>query len=457
MWQLSHFRKFVTLAAVVISVCAVTSLGEEPFDHVTPFVDPLEFDPDFQMFKPFDSDDYGGPPQPRVGWFLNYDRMYIAMSRPQTGGTFGSAGQILGKFRDESLIVVEMTTDPLPEPVETNIDQIADTYDFTYGNRLDIGFMTDENHGWLFSKIKVNNPNFILVNDNSTMGISSDSDPGISSDSDQEEDPVTSSTISVYGDLLGAQLPETNISINSATFNSLELMKLFRMDRLHNNIVIEPMFGIRYIEFRDIFFATAVHFGEAPGGGGGGAETGLGVDDDTEEEDDLVSVLELDAFNGSAKNQMMTGQFGFRTYGARGRWHLGAGVRVFSGLNYQVFERNHRQEFQTGGADDGGDAGGGADADADADGGGGVTVITADPLPFTDAPVTVSRRAFELTELVIGTELRANASYAIWRDVAINFGFEMILVGRGVARGFDLENDEQLVLVGGTVGFVINR
>ena len=425
MWQLSHFRKFVALAALVFSVCSGTSFGGEPFQHTTPFVDPLEFEPDFQMFKPFDPDYYGGTPKPRIGWFMNYDRMYIAMSRPETGGTFGLAGQLLGQAINDTGLPTH-----LPEPVENNIDQIADTHDFTYGNRLDIGFMTDENHGWLFSKIKVNNPNVALVNNNFTNG------------NPQDPAPVAVGelpTISLYGDLFGAWLGESSTSINSGTFNSLELMKLFRMDRLHNNIVVEPMFGMRYIEFRDIFFADGVHFSE------------VATTDDTGEPGDVIPMLELDRFGGSAKNQMMTGQFGFRTYGARGRWHLGADVRVFSGVNYQVFERSHRQEFQIGDTDG---AGGG---DGGGDGAGGVIINSPDLTPYADRPVTIRHDQFELTELVIGTEMRANASYAVWRDVAINFGFEMILVGRGVARGFDFENDEQLVLVGGTVGFVINR
>ena len=89
--------------------------------------------------------------------------------------------------------------------------------------------------------------------------------------------------------------------------------------------------------------------------------------------------------------------------------------------------------------------------------GGEVTIIAHDEeLPF-DRHITTRRAELEETELMFGSELRFDASYFLWRDVAINFGFETVIIGRGVARGFDVDNDESLVMFGGTLGVVVNR
>ena len=419
MWQKSHFVKFITLVTMSIAVCTGSSFADDPYTHTTPFIDPFEFDPDFQLFKPFDPDTYGGPPKPRVGWFFNYDRMYIAMSRPSSGGTNGLAGNFIGANQ-----LPDAVNAPLPEPIDGNVSQVADTHDFTYGNRIDVGFMTEEDHGWLLSFVKVNNPNVALVNTNFTNG-NPDSPRG-------PTDPLTLPNITVYGDLLGDWLGPHTVSINAGTFNSVELMKIFRTERLHNDVVVEPMVGMRYIEFRDDFFANTVNFGQA-------------ADPNDPNMMATVSVGEFDAFSGSAKNDMIMGQVGFRASGMHGPWQLGAQLRAFGGLNYQIFQRTHRQEIQTAAAAEGGD------------GDGGVAIITIDEeFPFR-RPLTVTRDEFEETQLVFGTEMRADASYFIWRDVAINVGFELILAGRGVARGFDINNDESLMLVGGTLGIVVNR
>lgn len=480
MRQLSHLWKIVALATLVPAVLTSFSAANEPYQPSTPFIDPYEFDTDFQIFKPFDPDDYGGAPKPRIGWFLNFDRMYIAMSRPETGGTNGMAGQIIGNYRNimtdnespwlpgQVASEVALTPlNPLPEPVDSNLGPLADTHDFTYGNRLDFGFMTDENHGWLLSYIKVNNPHLALVNPNFTHGSGSQSggdDEGDDQGGDDEggEDLPSLPSQTGYGDVLGDYLQETKISINSGTFNSIELTKIFRLEQLNNGVVVEPMFGMRYIEFRDIFFADGVHFGQVwsisdgEDDGGGTTDDATGDDaGDTGTDLELIDMLELDTFNGFAKNQMMMGQLGFRAYQQRGRWNLGAEIRAFSGLNYQIFERTHRQEIQFELED--AEGGGGGDEEGEGGEGGEITVISGNPVPYAYVPVTLSREERDMTELVIGSEMRLNASYSVWRDVSINAGFELILVGRGVARGFDLNNDEKLMLVGGTLGIVVNR
>src|SRR5262245_35975242 len=43
-------------------------------DLFQPFVDPLSFDSDFQLFAPTDLSNYGGPPPVNTGWYISYGR-----------------------------------------------------------------------------------------------------------------------------------------------------------------------------------------------------------------------------------------------------------------------------------------------------------------------------------------------------------------------------------------------
>ena len=392
-------RRFKLVHLILAALVATpgATFADEPYEHTTPFVDPLEFDPDFQFFKPFDPDRYGGPAKQRVGWFFSYDRMHIATTRPETGGSFGLAGQLTAGFQN----IDPLLPDPRPIRQDAGVQSTADQHDFTYGNRIDIGFMTEDDHGWLTSYVKVINPNVALNDENLLNG-----------------DIVDPNVTAEWPDLNGDYLGVFSSSINASTFNSLELSKIFRLKPLHNGIVIEPLFGIRYMKYRDFFFEKDEQFDIIAVG------------------TTLFSVVEIDTFAGMVDNQMLAGQFGFRAHGQRGRWHLSGELRAFGGNNWQVFERTHRDELQL--------------EDL------GTQVIISPFVP--DEGNQYKRDEFEVTELVIGTEIRANATYNIWRDVGINIGLQLIHIGRGIARGFDLENNnERVTMIGGTIGIVVNR
>ena len=90
-------------------------------DYFQPFIDPNAFDPDFQFFAPADIDTYGDGPEPNIGWFATYDRVRIWVTRP----------------------------DYVPSYTEG---------DFTWGNRFDLGYMSEEEHGWLVSIWHIDGP-----------------------------------------------------------------------------------------------------------------------------------------------------------------------------------------------------------------------------------------------------------------------------------------------------------
>lgn len=97
-----------------------------------PFIDPGVFDYDFQVFSPADITSFGDAPAPNVGFWFTYDRVVFDVGRPSgeipEGGSFNSS------------------------PWE------GDEY---WGNRWDGGYMTEDDHGWMFSAIRLNGSEFI--------------------------------------------------------------------------------------------------------------------------------------------------------------------------------------------------------------------------------------------------------------------------------------------------------
>jgi hypothetical protein len=181
-------RTFV-LAPVCLAVLFVAAVcrGEDndqymhsdPYqpDLMQPFIAPDTFDLDYQFFAPADFDTYGGDVPLRTGWFVQYSRMYLAVSRPDHVGA------------------------------PYNMDK-------TWGNRYDIGYMSDEDHGWMFTVSNLGGPN--------------------------EVDTFT-------------------------RFNNIELDKVFRLKPFHNGSVMELFIGARYVNLGDSSFDQLVIFNPVTG------------------------------------------------------------------------------------------------------------------------------------------------------------------------------------------------
>ncbi len=150
------------LAAMIALLGLANTASAQQFQ---PFIDPAYFNPDLQFFAPAEVDYYGDPAPPTTGWFFTYDRLYWSVTRPENG------------------------TRPWDG-------------DFTWGNRFDMGYMTEDDGGWLFSGTHVDGP---------TGGAGS----------------------------------------YKAALASVELNKVWRWDPLHHNGIIEPFIGVRFVQFND--------------------------------------------------------------------------------------------------------------------------------------------------------------------------------------------------------------
>ena len=153
----------------VIGLCA--GAGSTGAQTLLPFIDPVEMEQDYQFFAPRDHSPYGGDLGRGTGWFFNADKTYLNVSR-------------------------------------ANNDDKPHEGDFAWGTRYDMGYVTEDDHGWLLSIRRIDGPN--------------------------ESDVVA-----------------------DAKYTGVEFQKLLRRKPLHGGGILEPFFGIRYTNFHNTIDVTS--------------------------------------------------------------------------------------------------------------------------------------------------------------------------------------------------------
>lgn len=354
-----------------------------------PLIEPDYFQPDFQFFAPAEYNEYGGEPQPNTGWFFAYDRMYIYMTRPQQEQSYTEG-------------------------------------DFTWGNRFDVGYMTDENHGWLLTAINVGNPNAALVTNVERLnrwvelydggggggGGATTSTP-VFPEQDRDDPFWFDRRYMVQQ------------SLNFATYNGVELNKSFRLEPLHNGSILEPIMGLRYHIFRDWTQRQAYQRFTDDGTPVPNLPTpDIALDDAT------IERLSTDMWNYT--NHLVGAQLGVRWYKKQTRWVLNGEFRAFAAQNFQSMFHEIAQVTTMGTV--------GTDSE---------TIMT----------LNEKARTYDHSdEFAFGCEVRAEAAYELTRDIALRFGCQVIEYGAGIGRGNNFsDNSQDLTLVGFTFGFTVNR
>ena len=384
------------LAGIVAVVLLASSARAQ---HYQPFIEPGFFDYDIQLFAPAtEIDTYGGTPVLRTGWFGSYNRMYMGVSRP-------------------------------------DVVQSFDMMDLTWGNRWDLGYMTDDDHGWLFNYTHIDGPNAAEVVRQQRLNRLNEDDEGRPEDPDDDADPVEPpSDRNNSGPPNRERFYDITNTLNGGIYNSLEINKLFRTAPLMHGGVLEPFFGFRYTRFRDVYIQQDYQVYDDLGLQPVFPPIPPFVGDppppidyrDSTIEDLLSEWYELD-------NQMIGGQLGLRWLKRTSRWNLSSEFRAFAFQNFQhltaTFE-DTRTYYDGQGA--------GSEVDA--------------ILRYKD------RADFHTTETVVGTDIRAEAAYELTRDISLTVGMQFLGFFTGIGRGGDIsENSEDLIMIGSTFGFVWNR
>jgi hypothetical protein len=377
---MAMIRPFAWLAALVAALGLAASASAQ---YYQPFIDPGYFEPDFQFFAPAEVDDFGGRQPPNTGVYFDYDRTYVNMSRPV----------------DEPSLF---------SPFEG---------DFTWGNRYEIGYMTEEKAGWQAVLLHINGPNeFIGVFQERLDRFNDDDDPP------DAPDPI-------FQD----RNPRSYIirtSLNVASLSSFELNKVWRRKEFHNGGVLEPLVGFRYMNYRDRYIRDDYQrFAEDAAG------------EPVPIPNTVDGVFEqLDTHSAFFENKMFGGQLGLRFFNQRGHWLLSTEVRFFACANFQQLETVDSTRLTR------------------------YTAVGGDPeLELNeslglDPDVQSVHQFFDADEFVWGGEVRAEAAYELTRDISLRFGMVFLDLGTGIGRGNNLLfNDQDVQISGLTFGLTVNR
>lgn len=376
-------QKFTWRCLAVLTVLVAGPTARAQVYH--PFADPLDVNPDWQWFAPVDVDEMTElSPRKRAnyGWYGAYDRTHLWMSRPR-------------------------------------VEESANDGDFGWGNRYDIGFMSDETEsGWLVSLRMMTGPNSYdrrLVNriDRENTDDTGDPNNPIFPVSDRN-DPQLGYRAYVLGD-----------SLNVAGLSNFELNKVWRRSPYRYGGMLEPMVGFKYSTFNDTAMNQEYFRSTNLIGTPGGVST-------------TTDVETLITDNTRIRNQMVGGQLGARYFNHSGRWTLASELRVFALANFQ--KRNYEQSTES----------------TEYSGLGGDVVITDFYTGWTNVHETN-------TEFSFGFEARGEAAYQVTRHFQLRAGVEVINFAQGIWRGAnpgfgDVNSHNQDVwLAGFTAGITINR
>jgi hypothetical protein len=307
-------------------------------------------------------DDFGGEEKANTGLYVSFDRTYVNVTRPIDQFSFGSGNQ----------------------------------GDFTWGNRLELGYMLGDPSGWQAILWHVNGPNETLTN----------------ADYLQRIQNLTGQVTQQF------PTPGGIDSINQLKMSSFELNKVWRLKQYHSGAVLEPFLGYRYMNVRDYFRRD--QFTEFLDAGGN-------------------ELLLNNTHFAQFENQMHGGTFGGRLFRQRGHWLLSCDLRFFGMANFQTLKTNNQFSLLP-------------NPDIQFVDGNFVNPI----VPGGNIQRNVDYQ--RATQFCFGGEVRGEASYELTRDINLRVGFVFLDMGQGIGRGDQLRlNNQAIQMAGVTFGFTVNR
>ena len=270
-------RAFVLASAVMAGQLGFADSGYHPFSE------PVDFDPDWQLFAPVqlqDLEDLTARQRAPTGFYLTYDRVYTGVSRPQNSGS--------------SYIM-----------------------DGTWGNRWDFGWMNRQESGWSFSYQVVTGPN--VYNGYQQLRLNGVTD-------DDLNDPADPFFPLVFGNnpFTLQRTYQVQESVNVGNLDSFEANKTWRLAPYRYGGILEPYMGLRYVQFADTARSDT-----------------YGLFDVIDPEDGVTITGNGELFLNDmvfTRNDMLLGQLGFRYFKHWRRFTISTDFKVFAGHTYQTQE-----------------------------------------------------------------------------------------------------------------------
>jgi hypothetical protein len=270
-------RTFVLAAAAMAGQLGYADSGYHPFSE------PMNFDPDWQFFAPVqlqDLEDLTARQRAPHGFYVTYDRVYTAMSRPEN-------------------------------------QNASYTMDSTWGNRWDFGWMSKQESGWAFSYQQVMGPN--VYNGWEQLRLDGVND-------DDENDLTDPYFPTVFGnDPYTLQRTRDLLhSVNVGDFTSFEANKTWRLEPYRYGGMLEPLIGLRYAKFIDTARDDVYSIFDVTDPTDPTSITGQG--------EILLNDLVW------SRNDMILGQIGFRYFKNWRRFTWSSDFKVFAGHTFQTQE-----------------------------------------------------------------------------------------------------------------------
>ncbi len=400
--------------AVVIWLLATSSAGAQ---QLQPF-GPVDIEPTFDLFAPFEINTFGPRPEPNEGFFAVYERLNWATTTPRKRSI--GAGRTIGAihhFQDPQNIAVFPQPNQLDDGIDLHVPEAA----AGWGNRFELGYVADRS-GWIVGVINsVRQPQsqlFGLAETTSPIGtvaVTFDHAPGLldgfvdlrgpesstvganggpdqfaddvdgdgffgPDGQDTDGDGVPDAVAPTDFDDLVSFLPtfDSFVTTNQTIINGVEVMKLYRFRPLDNGTFFDFGFGARLLSIDDTFQASGI----------GGT---LGDSN----------------WTGEAENRIIGPQVSLRWLNQRKRWRLSAEGRFVAGYNIQNLKVHGEigSQLEPGALNR--------------------------PLFFN--PTTFRREQTD-DQFSPVAELRLETAYAVTKRVALRVGWTGVFVGR-VARG----------------------
>ncbi len=292
------FTQLKSWFTLTLTLCLLTTSAQAQQQFHGPFIDFDEFNPDYQFFAPMDDDEFGKY-KANYGWFFQYDKMYVGVTRPEAQ---------LAKYK----------------------------LDATWGDRVDFGYMSEQKTGWMFSVFDIEGPNQFqvrraerlnrLIEDEDDNGGGGGGGGGDDQLPPQDENnPIT-----------GGRDFLLNDSINAGRFNGFEMNKVWRLGENDKGQITEPFIGLRYVKFRDTFRDDEYQRFTDDG-------TPIPPIPDPNDPDspapDEAAIEQYTQVQAISDNEMFGGQFGMRWFHKpTTHWMLSGEIKFFAMHNFQTYQ-----------------------------------------------------------------------------------------------------------------------
>lgn len=292
---MSSKRKSLFFAALMFLATSPLAYGQilsqsRGVDFSGPFIEPDYFDPDFQFFAPAEVDEYGLRSRGNYGFYGSYDRVYLNVGRSDIKSGPNADGTVARTEGGDTVGAVSRAF---------SLNQ----GDFTWGNRFEVGFTTEDGDGWNAVLLHLDGPN--VVGTNHLF---------------DQSDGVNQDRIATIN---GSLVPITDRqTFNEARYTSVEINRFLGRKDLHHGGVLEPFVGMSLQKFSDTDQRTSYLIIDIDGDG-------------------VYDQDRLYRYAAQAENNMLGGQLGLRWFKHSGHWRLSNTARFFGAQNFQHADGNY--------------------------------------------------------------------------------------------------------------------